>query len=212
MRLWKPHRWEINFHLWQILNSHASQLFSKVFLQVITLQGVCGETRPWANTANHPARPARQSGSPAWLMSPQGNWISEGRTNHTLKQNTWLVEYITGNLLTDPTCMQLWGKEEGKGLELCWWLTHPGHKHLRPRGPDYQHQILGSKLWSSRDTGPLCDLRQALGFSRQPWSPPKPIPRSSPLLAKPQFASSGPSLARSGHSDMACHPVLTHNE
>lgn len=27
-----------------VLNSHASQLFSKVFLQVIALQGVCGET------------------------------------------------------------------------------------------------------------------------------------------------------------------------
>lgn len=125
-------------------------------------------------------------------MSPQGNWISEGRTNHTLKQSTWLVELITGTLLTDPTCMQLWGKEEEKGLELCWWLTHPGHKHLLQRGPDYQHLTLGSKPWSSRDTGPLCELRQALGFSRHPWSPPKPIPRPSPLLAKPQVVPPWP--------------------
>lgn len=70
-----------------VLVSHASQLFGKVFLQVITLQGVCGETGNGGNTTNHPACPARQSCSPTWpgqaARKPTG-FLKAG-INYTLK-------------------------------------------------------------------------------------------------------------------------------
>lgn len=102
-----------------VLNRLASQLFSKVFLQVSTLQGVCGETGMWANTTNHPACSSRQLLS---SLAERPNrqldfWkreyiILSGKTHCSSEINNW-------NLVNRSHLHAVLGKGE-KGLELCW--------------------------------------------------------------------------------------------
>ena len=63
--------------------------------------------------------------------------------------------------------MQLWGKEEEKGLELCWWLTHPEHKHLLQR-TRLSTSDLGQQALVFKRYWPLMWAATGLGFQQTP--------------------------------------------
>lgn len=101
------------------LNSHASQMLSKMFLHLIALQGLCGETETWANTTDHPARSARQSHSAAWPGKEALRQLHFWKQKYTklFSKIHCSREIITGTLLQISPAL---GMEEEKGFKLCW--------------------------------------------------------------------------------------------